>query len=60
MALLSMALVKIANFELPAARQFLQKALTTDPRFVDAYVYLAKIWLGSDYLGRAKRPLTRP
>jgi tetratricopeptide (TPR) repeat protein len=57
MALLSMALVKIANFELPAARQFLQKALTTDPRFVDAYVYLAKIWLGSDYLGRAQKTI---
>jgi tetratricopeptide (TPR) repeat protein len=57
MALLSMALVKIAYFDLPAARQFLEKALAADPRFVDAYVYLAKIWLGSDYLGRAQKTI---
>jgi tetratricopeptide (TPR) repeat protein len=57
MALLSMALVRIASFDLPAARQCLEKALAADPRFVDAYVYLAKIWLGSDYLGRAQKTI---
>jgi tetratricopeptide (TPR) repeat protein len=48
-----MALVEIASFNLAGARLHLEKALTADPRFVEAYVYLAKIWLGGDYLDRA-------
>ena len=35
--------------------QYLQKALDVDPRFVEAYVYLAKVWLGSEYLSRAQK-----
>jgi tetratricopeptide (TPR) repeat protein len=57
MALLTMGLVKIANFDLPQATGYLEKALAADPRFVDAHVYLAKIWLGSDYLARAQKTI---
>jgi len=49
--------VKIAAFDLPQATSYLEKALAADPRFVDAYVYLAKIWLGSEYLGRARKTI---
>jgi tetratricopeptide (TPR) repeat protein len=56
-ALLSMALVKMAYFDLPAATGYLQKAVAADPRFVEAYIYLAKIWLGSDYLARAQQTI---
>ena len=55
MALFSMGLVKMASFDLPGATQYLQKAMDADPRFVEAYVYLAKIWLGSEYLSRAQK-----
>ena len=55
MALFSLGLVKMASFDLPEATQYLQKALDADPRFVEAYVYLAKIWLGSEYLSRAQK-----
>jgi tetratricopeptide (TPR) repeat protein len=57
LAQLTLGLVKIASFDLPAARFHLEKALGADPRFVDAYLYLAKIWLGADYLNRAWRTL---
>jgi tetratricopeptide (TPR) repeat protein len=57
MALLSMGLVKMASFDLPAATQYLQKTIATDPRFIEAYVYLAKVWLGSEYLSRARRTI---
>ena len=50
---LTMALVNISFFDLPAASRHLQEALTADPRFVTAYVYLAKIQLGGHYLNRA-------
>jgi Tfp pilus assembly protein PilF len=53
LAQLTMGLVEIAYFELPAARQYLEKARDADPHFIDAYVYLAKLWLGGDYLDRA-------
>ena len=56
-ALFSMGLVKMAAFDLPAATRYLQKAIEADPRFVDAYVYLAKIWLGSEYLSRAQKTI---
>jgi tetratricopeptide (TPR) repeat protein len=59
MALFSMGLVKMASFDLPAATRYLEKAIDADPRFVEAYVYLAKIWLGSDYLSRAQRTIDR-
>ena len=55
MALFSMGLVKMASFDLPGATQYLQKAMDADPRFVEAYVYLAKVWLGSEYLSRAQK-----
>jgi tetratricopeptide (TPR) repeat protein len=55
LANLTMALVNIAFFELPEATRHLTRALELDHRFVDAYVYLAKIWLGGDYLDRAGR-----
>lgn len=57
MALFSMGLVKLASFDLSGATQYLQKAIVVDPRFVDAYVYLAKIWLGSEYLSRAQQTI---
>ena len=44
-------------FKMDAARLHLEKALDTDPGFVQAYVYLARIWLGSDYLSRAWRTI---
>jgi tetratricopeptide (TPR) repeat protein len=55
MALFSQGLVKMASFDLPGATQYLQKAKDADPRFVEASVYLAKIWLGSEYLSRAQK-----
>lgn len=55
MALLSMGLVEMASFNLPAATQYLQKAINADPRFLEAYVYLAEVFLGSEHLSRARR-----
>ena len=57
MALFTMGLVQMAYFQLPAATRYLEKAITADPHFVTAYVYLAKIWLGSGYLGRARNTI---
>jgi tetratricopeptide (TPR) repeat protein len=57
LALFSMGLVKLAAFDLPAATRYLQQAIDADPRFVDAYVYLAKIWLGSEHLSRAQKTI---
>jgi tetratricopeptide (TPR) repeat protein len=57
LALFSLALVKLAYFDLPAATGYLQKAVAADPRFVEAYIYLAKVWLGSDYLARAQKTI---
>jgi tetratricopeptide (TPR) repeat protein len=57
MALFSMGLVELASFKLPAATRYLQKAIDADPRFVTGYVYLAKVWLGSEYLSRAQRTI---
>jgi tetratricopeptide (TPR) repeat protein len=57
MALLTMGLVKMSYFDLPAATRYLEKAIAADPRFIDAYVYLAKIQLGSEYLARAQRTI---
>lgn len=51
---MSNALVKIAYFDLPVAKKFLDDALSADPRFLQAYLYMARIWLGSDYLDRAR------
>jgi tetratricopeptide (TPR) repeat protein len=53
MARMSSALVKISYFDLSAARKLLERSLETDPRFLEAYVYLARLWLGADYLDRA-------
>jgi Flp pilus assembly protein TadD len=59
LAQLTMALVDIASFNLPVASRHLQEALTVDPRFVTAYVYLAKIQLGGNYLNRAWATIQR-
>ncbi len=59
MALFTLGLVQLARFDLAAASQSLEKSLAADPRFVSAYVYLAKIWLGSEYLGRARKTIDR-
>jgi tetratricopeptide (TPR) repeat protein len=53
LAQLTMALVDMAYFDLPAAAKHLHDSLTADPRFVPAYVYLAKLQLGGNYLSRA-------
>lgn len=58
-ALLSRGLVHIAHFNLPAAIRDFQTALAIDPNFVEAYIYLAKIWLGSDYLDRARNTIAQ-
>jgi len=52
-AQLTVGLVDIASFDLPAATSRMEKALQADSRFVEAYVYLAKLWLGGGYLHRA-------
>ncbi len=54
-----MGLVKLAGFDPPAAVQYLEKTVAADPRFVDAYVYLARIWLGSEYLARAQKTIDK-
>jgi tetratricopeptide (TPR) repeat protein len=59
LVLLTTALVNIAYFDLPAASQHLQEALAADQRFVPAYVYLAKIQLGGNYLDRAWNTIGR-
>jgi tetratricopeptide (TPR) repeat protein len=53
MARMTAGLVKIAYFDLPEATKLLERSLSADPRFLEAYVYLARLWLGSDYLDRA-------
>jgi len=55
LALLTRALVDIAYFQLPAARQRLETALESDPRFVDAALYLARVYLGGDYFTKARQ-----
>jgi tetratricopeptide (TPR) repeat protein len=59
LAKMTNALIQIACFDLPQARRFLEDALAADPRFLQAYVYMARIWLGSDYLDRAKECITK-
>jgi tetratricopeptide (TPR) repeat protein len=54
-----MGLVKMASFDLPGAIQYLEKATAADPRFVDAYLYLTRIWLGSENLSRAQKTIAR-
>jgi tetratricopeptide (TPR) repeat protein len=58
-AQVSFALAKMAFFDLQTAARHLEKAIQADPAFVPAYVYLAKIWLGSEYLGRAQKTIDR-
>jgi tetratricopeptide (TPR) repeat protein len=57
MALFSLGLAKMASFDLPAATQYYKKAIDADPHFVDAFVYLAKIYLGSEYLRQAQKTI---
>jgi len=53
MVRMTAALVKISYFDLPEARRLLEEALAADPHFLEAYVYLARLWLGAEYLDRA-------
>ncbi len=53
MVRMTAALVKISYFDLPGAMRLLEEALAADPHFLEAYVYLARLWLGADYLDRA-------
>jgi tetratricopeptide (TPR) repeat protein len=55
LAQLTRALVDIADFQLPAAQRRLEKALEADPRFLDAALYLGRIYLGGNYFTRARR-----
>jgi tetratricopeptide (TPR) repeat protein len=55
LALLSRSLVDIADFQLPAAQRRLEQALAADPRFLDAALYLGRIYLGGNYFQRARR-----
>lgn len=55
LALLTRALVDISYFQLPAAQERLKKALKSDPGFVDAALYLARVYLGGDYFTKARR-----
>lgn len=55
LARLTMALVEIAHFQRQAALEHLQQAMKADPRFVPAHLYLAKLWLGGDYLEKASQ-----
>jgi tetratricopeptide (TPR) repeat protein len=59
MALMTEALVKISYFDLPEARRLLEQSVAADPNFLDAYVYLARLWLGADYLDRAREIISR-
>ncbi len=59
MALMTAALVKISYFDLPEAKRLLEESLAADPYFLDAYVYLARLWLGADYLDRAWQIISR-
>lgn len=58
-ALLAAGLVNIAWFDLPKAIKQFQAAVERDPQFLEPYLYLAKIWLGSDYLDRARRAVAK-
>jgi tetratricopeptide (TPR) repeat protein len=55
LALLTRALVNIADFQLPAAQRRLEDALSTDPRFLDAALYLGRLYLGGNYFTKARR-----
>lgn len=59
LARLTRALVDIADFELSLAQRHLEKALETDPRFLDALLYLVRLHLGGDYLNQARRLVER-
>jgi tetratricopeptide (TPR) repeat protein len=55
LALLTRALVDIADFQLPAAQRRLETALEFDPHFVDAALYLGKIYLEGNFFIKARR-----
>jgi tetratricopeptide (TPR) repeat protein len=59
MVRMTAALVRISYFDLPEARKLLEEALASDPCFLEAYVYLARLWLGADYLDRAWEIISR-
>jgi tetratricopeptide (TPR) repeat protein len=59
LALLTRSLVNISDFQLPAAQRRLEKALETDPGFVDAALYLTRVYLGGDYFNRARRTMAQ-
>lgn len=55
LAQLSRSLVDIADFQLPAAQRRLEEALAADPRFLDASLYVGRIYLGGNYFQKARR-----
>lgn len=59
MALMTEALVRISYFDLPEAERLLEESIAKDPRFVEAYVYLARLQLGADYLDRAWKTISK-
>jgi tetratricopeptide (TPR) repeat protein len=59
MVRMTAALVKISYFELPEAMRLLEESIAADPHFLEAYVYLARLWLGADYLDRAWHIITK-
>ncbi len=59
MVRITAALVKISYFDLPGARRCLEESIAADPHFQEAYVYLARLWLGADYLDRAWEIISR-
>ena len=59
MARMTSALVRISYFDLPQAMKLLEGSIAADPRFVEAYVYLARLLLGADHLDRAWEVICR-
>ena len=48
-----MGVVKLSLFDQAAAQSQFEKALALDPNLLEAYLYLGRLMLGSEYLGRA-------
>ena len=48
-----MGVVKLSLFDRAAAQSQFEKALALDPNLLEAYLYLGRLMLGGEYLGRA-------
>ena len=53
LAHLTMGVVKLSLFDRAAAQSQFEKALALDPNLLEAYLYLGRLMLGGEYLGRA-------